>query len=89
VGAVGRGAGVGLDLGAIERDQDDQAQADHPGRRARLQRLDQQAGQGLFVADPEPRDRHMVGPAIAGRTRKATSSWQRRLIWREERMPVQ
>ena len=50
VGAVGRGGGVGLDLGAV---QGDQPQADQAGRRAQLQRLDQQAGQGLFVADPE------------------------------------
>jgi hypothetical protein len=35
MGAVGRRGGVGLDLGAI---QGDQAQADHAGRRAQLQR---------------------------------------------------
>ncbi len=35
MGAVGRRGGVGLDLGA---NQGDQAQADHAGRRAQLQR---------------------------------------------------
>jgi hypothetical protein len=48
---VGRRGGVGLDLGAV---QGDQARCTHPGRRAQLQRLNQQAGQGLFVTDPEP-----------------------------------
>jgi hypothetical protein len=63
VGAVGRRGGVGLDLGAIEGDQ---AQADHAGRRAQLQRLDQQSGQGLFMADPEPSDGHVIRRAVAG-----------------------
>jgi hypothetical protein len=63
VGAVGRRGGVGLDLGAI---QGEQPEAHHAGGRAQLQRLDQQPSQGLFVADPEPGDRHMVGSAIAG-----------------------
>jgi hypothetical protein len=62
--AVGRGGGVGLDLGAI---QGDQAEADRTGRGAPLQRLNQQAGQGLFVADPEPRDGHVIGRAVAGK----------------------
>jgi hypothetical protein len=62
VGAVGRSGSVGLDLGAI---QGNQAQADHPGRRAQLQRLDQQPGQGLFVADPEASDGHVIGCLVA------------------------
>jgi hypothetical protein len=63
VGAVGRRGGVGVDLGAI---QGDQAQPDHPGGCAQLQRLDQQPGQGLFVADPEPSDGHMIGGRVGG-----------------------
>jgi hypothetical protein len=63
VSALGRRGGVGLDLGAI---QGDQPQAHHPSRSAQLQRLNQEAGQRLLVADPEPRDGHMVGPAVAG-----------------------
>ena len=63
VGAVGRRGGVGLDLGPVERDE---SQADHAGGCAQLQRLDQQAGQGLFVADPEPGDGHVIGRAVAG-----------------------
>jgi hypothetical protein len=62
VGAVGRRGGVGLDLGAV---QGDQPQAHHPSRRAQLQRLNQEAGQGLFVVDPEARDGHMIGRAVA------------------------
>jgi hypothetical protein len=62
VGAVGRRGGVGLDLGAV---QGDQSKADHAGRRAQPQRLNQQPGQGLFVADPEPSDGHMVRGAVA------------------------
>jgi hypothetical protein len=63
VGAVGRGRGVGFDLGAV---QGDQSQTYHPGRGAQLQRLDQQPGQGLLVADPEARDGHMIGRGVAG-----------------------
>jgi hypothetical protein len=63
VGAVGGRGGVGLDLGAV---QGDQPQADHPGGRAQLQRLDQQPGQGLFVADPEPGDGHMIRGRVGG-----------------------
>ena len=44
--------------------------ADHSGGCAQLQRLDQQAGQGLFVADPEPGDGHMIGCAVAGQDPK-------------------
>jgi hypothetical protein len=62
VGAVGRRR-VGLDLGAV---QGDQTQADQAGGRAQLQRLDQQPGQGLFAADPEPSDGHMIRRAVAG-----------------------
>jgi hypothetical protein len=67
MGAVGRRRGVGLDLGAVERDE---PQAHHPGRRAQLQRLDQQPGQGVFVADPEPGDGHVIGGAVAGQDPK-------------------
>jgi hypothetical protein len=77
---------VGLDLGAV---QGDQTQADQAGGRAQLQRLDQQPGQGLFVADPEPSDGHMIRRAVAGQDPEAMSSWQRRSIWWEERTPVQ
>jgi hypothetical protein len=63
VGAVGRRGGVGVDLGAV---QGDQAQPDHPSGRAPLQRRDQQPGQGLFVADPEARDGHVIGGGVAG-----------------------
>jgi hypothetical protein len=62
VGAVGRRGGVCLDLGSV---QGDQPQADHPGRRAQLQRLNQQPSQGLFVADPEPGDGHVIGCGVA------------------------
>jgi hypothetical protein len=41
--------GVGLDLGAIQRDQ---AQAHHPSDRAQLQRLDQQPGQACSWPTP-------------------------------------
>jgi hypothetical protein len=64
VGAVGRGSGVGLDLGAV---QGDQSQAHYAGRRAQLQRLDQQPSQGLFVANSEARDSHVIGGAVAGK----------------------
>jgi len=49
VGAVGRGGGVGLDLGPV---QGDQPQPDHPGRRAQLERLDQEA---LHLGSPPGR----------------------------------
>jgi hypothetical protein len=62
VGAVGRRGGVGGDLGAV---QGDQPQAHHAGRRAQLQRLDQQPSQGPFVADPEPGDGYMIRGAVA------------------------
>jgi hypothetical protein len=63
MGAVGRRGGVGFDLGAV---QGDQPKADHAGRGAQLQRLNQEAGQGLLVADPEARDGHMIGRGVAG-----------------------
>jgi hypothetical protein len=63
MGAIGRRGGVGLDLGAI---QGDQPQADQAGRRAQPQRGHQQPGQGLLVADPEPRDGHMIGGGVVG-----------------------
>ena len=63
MGAVGRRGGIGLDLGPVERDE---PQAHHPGGRAQLERGHQQPGQGLFVADPEPGDGHMIRGAVAG-----------------------
>jgi hypothetical protein len=70
-GAVGRRGGVGCDLGAV---QGDQPQAHHPGRRAQLQRLNQQPSQGLFVADPKAGDGHVIGVALPASTREAMSS---------------
>jgi hypothetical protein len=37
-----------------------------PGGGAQLQRLDEEAGQGLLVADAEARDGHVVGGLVAG-----------------------
>ncbi len=45
--------------------QGDQPQADQAGGGAQLQRLDQEPGQGLFVADSEPGDSDVVGGAVA------------------------
>jgi hypothetical protein len=61
--AVSPIGGVGRDLGAVQRDH---AQADQPGRRAQLQRLDQEPGQRVLVAHPEVGDRHVVGELVAG-----------------------
>jgi hypothetical protein len=49
VGAVGPLGRVGGHLGAV---QGDGAEPDHPGGRAQLERLHQEPGQGLLVADP-------------------------------------
>jgi hypothetical protein len=62
-GAVGPVGGVGGHLGPV---QGDHTQADQPGRCAQLQGLDEEPGQGLLVADPEARDRHVVGELVAG-----------------------
>jgi hypothetical protein len=61
-GAVGLVGGVGGHLRAVQRDG---AEADHAGGGAQLQGLDQDAGQGLLVADAEPSDRHVVGRGVA------------------------
>jgi hypothetical protein len=63
VGAVGPLGGVAGQLGAVQRDG---AKADQPGGGAQPQRGDQEAGQRLLVADPEPRDGHMVGRGVGG-----------------------
>jgi hypothetical protein len=55
--------GVGGHLGAVQRDQ---ADADQAAGGAQPQRGDQEAGQGVLVADPEPRDGHVVGCLVAG-----------------------
>jgi hypothetical protein len=62
-GAVGLVGGVAGQLGAI---QGDHADLDHAGGSAQLQGLDQEPGQGLLVADAEPRDRDMVGELVGG-----------------------
>jgi hypothetical protein len=84
-GVVGSIGGVGGHLGAV---QGDHAEADQAGRRTQPQGLDQETGQRLLVADPEPRDGHVVGSWLPARTRKARSSTQRRSICREERTPT-
>jgi hypothetical protein len=45
--------------------QGDHAETDQAGRGAQLQGLDEEAGQGLLVADAEAGDRHMVGELVA------------------------
>jgi hypothetical protein len=62
-GAVGPIGGIGGHLRAV---QGDYPEADQSGRRAQLQRRDQEAGQGLRVASPKPRDRHVVRRGVAG-----------------------
>jgi hypothetical protein len=61
-GAVGSVGGIGGHLGPVQRDY---AEANQPGRGAQPQRLDEEAGQGLLVADTEPRDGHMIGRLVA------------------------
>jgi hypothetical protein len=85
VGAVGLLGGVAGHLGAVEGDG---ADPDHPGGRAQPQGLHEEAGQGSFVADPEPGDVTWSGVWLPVSTRKARSSRQRRSIWREERIPM-
>jgi hypothetical protein len=57
VAPVGCRSSVGGHLGAV---QGHQPQAHESGRRAQPQRLDQQAGQGLLVADPEAGDGDVI-----------------------------
>jgi hypothetical protein len=61
--AVGLAGGVGGHLGPVQRHQ---AQADQPRFGTQPQRGDQQAGQGLLVADAESGDGHVVRGAVAG-----------------------
>jgi hypothetical protein len=63
VGAVGLVGGVGGQLGAIKGDR---ADADHAGGGAQLERGDQEARQGLLVADAEAGDGHVVGELVGG-----------------------
>jgi hypothetical protein len=63
-GAVGLVGGVAGQLGAI---QCDGADLDHAGGGAQLQGLDEEAGQGLLVADAEARDGHVVGGLVGGK----------------------
>jgi hypothetical protein len=85
VGVAGGVGGIGGHLGAVQRDH---TEADQPGGGAQLQRGDQEAGQGLLVADSEPGDRYMSGVWLPASTRKARSSMQRRWSCREERTPM-
>jgi hypothetical protein len=86
VGAVGPIGGVGGHPGAIQRDQ---AQPDHPGRRAQLERGHQQPGQGLLVAGPEAGDGYMIGRAVAGKDPEGEVLAAAPLDLPEERTPVQ
>jgi hypothetical protein len=61
-GVAGGVGGVGGHLGAVQRHQ---AEADQAGGGAQPQRLNHEAGQGLLVADPEPRDGYVVGELVA------------------------
>jgi hypothetical protein len=63
-GAVGPIGSVGGHLRPIKCHE---AQADQPGRRAQLQRLDQEAGERRLVPNAESGDRHMVGELVAGK----------------------
>jgi hypothetical protein len=85
-GAVGLVGSVAGQLGPVQRHG---ADPDHPRGGAQLERLHEEPGEGLLVADPEPRDGHMVGLWLAASTRKAMSSVQRRSICRDERTPMQ
>jgi hypothetical protein len=63
-GAVGLVRTVAGQLGAI---QGDRADLDHASGRAQLERGDQEAGQGLLVADAEARNGHMVRELVGGK----------------------
>jgi hypothetical protein len=86
VGVAGGVGGVGGQLGAVQRDH---AEADQAGGGVQLQRLDQEAGQGLLVADPELRDGHVVGELVAGKDPEGDVLVQARSSCREERTPRQ
>jgi hypothetical protein len=57
-------------------------------RRAQLERGDEEAGQGGFVAGAEARDGHVVGRLVGGQDAEGEVLEQRRWICREERTPV-
>jgi len=84
-GVAGGVGGVGSHLGAI---QGDHPEADQPSGGAQPQRLDQEPARACSC---RTRNRAMVtwsGSWLPASTRKATSSWQRRSICREERTPM-
>jgi PadR family transcriptional regulator PadR len=62
-GAVGLVGGIAGQLGAV---QGDHADLDHAGGGAQLEQLHKEPGQGVLVADPEPRDGHVVGELVGG-----------------------
>jgi hypothetical protein len=62
-GAVGLVGGVAGHLGAV---QGDHVQADQPHCRTEFERGDQEPGQRVLVADPEPGDGHVIGIGVAG-----------------------
>jgi hypothetical protein len=62
-GAVGPTGGVGGHLGPVEGDH---ADPDHAGRRAQLQRLDEEASERLLVADAEAGEGHVVRGLVGG-----------------------
>jgi hypothetical protein len=59
-----------------------------PGLAAQAEQLAEQLSQRRLGADPEARNRGVIGTWFAVITRKATSSRQRRSIAREERSPI-
>jgi hypothetical protein len=65
--AVGLVGGVAGQLGPVECDG---ANLHHAGGGAELERLNEEAGQGLLVADPEARDGHVVGALVGGEDAK-------------------
>jgi hypothetical protein len=66
-GAVGLVGGVAGQLGAV---QGHGADLDHAGGGAQFQRLHEEAGQGLLVADAEARDGRVVGGLVGGKDPK-------------------
>jgi hypothetical protein len=76
---------VGVHLRPVDRDHPD---PDLPGLRAQRQHLPEQLRQRALMADPEARDRGVIGHRLAAITRNATSCSQRRSIRRDERSPI-
>jgi hypothetical protein len=66
-GPVGDVTGVAGELGAV---QGDHAELNHSSLGAQSQGGDQEPGQGLLVADPEPRDGDVVGGVVGGQHSK-------------------